>query len=321
MSDVDSLITTTGLELWYKYESGVSANGVCRDYSGHARHLAQVTDPPTLTANVINGRHGWVFDGTDNPLTYGGGGVPTLKDVFIIAGFADAAFPVAYSAIIDQLSGVDGTTQFYNYGFGGDFAYRKNNVDFAAANQQAPMNGEVALLEISSTSGFTFGGTVGSHAGAPIQKWKGPFVEMIAYSRVLSASEKQNLAEYIAIQFRLWRKTSAGLNIFPFQPNWGQPLSESKRVLSSSAVSGAYKARSKSTQKKGIQPSFESRIAEEYDTAVAFNDEHYPGSTFIWKDDGFSPARETEMRFLSDVQMTRSEDFNDKDYNFQAIEV
>lgn len=325
MSEVESFITRTGLQAWHKYEAGVSANGLCNDYSGNGRHLVQASTPPVLTSDVINGQPGWLFDGSANPLQATTSFTP--KHIFILASATDATFD-GYRTLLggnsgDILTGDVGFARFYDFGYGSNFVYRKNDVLFANASLTAPVSGAFALMEVQSPSGYALaqinvGWDVLATAG---RKWKGYFIEDLMYSRVLSDAERHDVYEYIAMKYLLWKQNSSGLNIFPFQPNWGQPLSESKRVLSSSAVSGAYKARSKSTQKKGIQPSFESRIAEEYDTAVAFNDEHYPGSTFIWKDDGFSPARETEMRFLSDVQMTRSEDFNDKEYNFQAIEV
>jgi hypothetical protein len=329
MSEIEQWVTKSGLLAWHKYEAGVSTNGLCNDYSGNGRHLVRARDPPTLTADVLNGQHGWHFDATKNPLMYTGATV-TSKHVFILASYDDATFNEFRSLLAGAsgtssqylLLGDSGTDHFVDPGIGANFTYRKSDILYADNNAKAPMDGAFALIEVQMPSGYDLSDIqVGNADGLSNHAWKGYFVEQMIYSRVLSDNERHDIYEYIAMKFLLWKQNSAGLNVFPFQPNWGQPLSHSKRVLSSSAVSGAYKARSKSTQKKSIQPQFESRIAEEYDTAVAFNDEHYPGSTFIWKDDGFSPARETEMRFLSDVQMTRSEDFNDKDYNFQAVEV
>ncbi len=326
MSAIEQWIPRSGLLAWHKYEAGVSTNGLCNDYSGNGLHLVQGTDPPTLTADVIGGRHGWYFDGSANPLSVTTASLAT-KHVFILASAEDAVFD-DYRALLsgsggNVLIGDDGFARFADTGYGANFIYRKNDVPFANASLAAPVDGVFGLLEVKLPSGISLpqldvGWDVFATAG---RKWKGHFVEQMIYNRVLSDTERHDIYEYYAMKYLLWKQNAAGSNIFPFQPNWGQPSSNNKRVLSSSAVSGAYKARSKSTIKKGIQPSFESRITEEYDTAVAFNDEHYPGSTFIWRDDSFSPSRESEMRFLSDVQMTRNEDFNDKDYNFQAIEV
>ena len=108
--------------------------------------------------------------------------------------------------------------------------------------------------------------------------------------------------------------------MWPFNPNWSRPLTTGKRVLSSVSVSGAFKARTKGTRKIGIEPTFETRSPEEYQTAVEFWDDHYPGTSFIYRDAAFSPAVDTEMRFTSDLPQTAA-DTRDVTYSFQAEEV
>lgn len=161
---------------------------------------------------------------------------------------------------------------------------------------------------------------IGGDRGFSTHKWKGPFCLNLMYSDIKTGNDRLDIYEYIALKYLLWKRNSAGLDVWPFNPDWGRTLAAGKRVLSSTAVSGENKSRSKSTAKKAFEAQFESRWPEEYDAAYAFWNEKYPGTSFIYRDYAFSPERDTEARFVSDLPQ-QATDYRDINYSFQAVEV
>lgn len=328
--DTDNLIPRNGLEAWHKYVAGQSGHEIIYDYSGNDRHIdVDPGDAPVLTDDVINGRPAWYFDGTGEALVYTGS--VSVKTAFVLASFEDATLP-SYEGVLTgktnsgAASGIvvlgdTGTDEIYdNTGLVADLIYRKNGVVFAAGNYKAPVDGVFGLMEIQSATGMTLDGIqVGVDRTHSDRKLKGYFVEQLIYSRVPSESERRDVYEYFATMFARWQQNAAGLNVWPFEPNWTFPHPVDKRVIGSESVSGAFTGRSKGTMKQMVEPRFESRTADEYDAAVAFWNQHYPGSNFIFRDVSFSPARDTEMRFISRLDRN-GESFQDHTYTWQAVE-
>jgi hypothetical protein len=257
-----------------------------------------------------------------------------VKHIFVIAAYADATFPTSGGAgeYAGLLSGIDTannailvgdptTTKFFNVGYGAGHQYRRRDVIYAESNMQAAMSGAISIFEVSLASGWPLDGIqIGKDRTFANRKWKGPFVGDLMWNRVLADTERFDVYEYIATKYWLWKRVSSGLDVWPFQPNWTRPLTVDKRVLSSTSVSGANKSRSKGTAKIGIEPQFDLRGPEEYDAAVAFWNDKYPGTSFIYRDDAFSPARETEMRFVSGIQQ-QAASTREISYSFQAVQV
>ena len=111
---------------------------------------------------------------------------------------------------------------------------------------------------------------------------------------------------------------SSGLDVFPFQADWGRRLSADKRMLSSLSVGGSVKSRSKGSRKIGVDPQFDDRFPEEWNAAVAFWDENTPGS-FVYRDSSVYPEVDTEMRFVSGPAQSGN-NFRDISYGFSALE-
>lgn len=198
----------------------MSANGVCNDYSGNARHIVQATDPPVLTANVFAGKYGWHFDATKNPLMYTGATV-TPKHIFILASYDDATFN-EFRALLSGASGAsgqylllgdNGTDHFVDPGLGANFAYRKNDIAHPDNDAKAPIDGTFALIEVQMPSGFTLDDIqVGNADGLSNHAWKGYFVEMFMYDRVLTDAERQSILLYFNLEFQL--HSLLGLNLY-----------------------------------------------------------------------------------------------------------
>lgn len=107
---------------------------------------------------------------------------------------------------------------------------------------------------------------------------------------------------------------------FPYQPDWVRPGVADKRILTSTAVSGATKSRVKSGTKEAFELHFESRDLTEFNAAKTFWSARYPGTTFNYYDETVSPAVTREMRFTSPFTHVAN-GYNDYDYQFSAIEV
>lgn len=339
MSDIEQLIPRTGLQCWYEADgvTGVADGGnvaTCPDKSTHARDVVCASSYPTFETNIINGLPAINWSGSQNPLN--------IEDPFdaqhiiVIAAYADAAFPVSggageYAGLISGIEntgvpllfGDPTTSKFFDLSYEtyGDYEYRLRGVQYAESVQPAPMSGNIAVIDVRFPVVLSLAGIQwGRDRKNTNRKWKGPGVALFAWDHVLAEFQVRNVYEYAATKYHLWQRNAAGLDIWPFQPNWARPLAVDKPVLSSISVDRSRKSRSKGSAKKGVQLQFENRSPEEYNAAVAFWDAKYPGTSFIYRDLGFSPARDTEMVFTAGIAQ-QSADTRDITYTIQAEEV
>jgi len=339
MSEIDSLIPRSGLLAWHAADAITSvAHGgivtIMPDKSGNGRDVECDASYPTLSTNYINGKPAVIFSGANDPLSTTTSIL--VKHAFVVAAYSDAAFPAVgganeYAGLLSGVSagnlgllvGNPSSTRFYDFDWEsmGTYTYRRRDVAFAENNLQAAFNNAISIFEISLSGGWGLNGIqFGRDRVATTRKWKGPFCESLLYSEIKTGSDRLDIYEYLAMKYLLWKRVASGLDVWPFQPNWGRPLATAKRILSSTAVSGAYKSRTKSTAKKAFEPQFESRWPEEYDAAHAFWNAKYPGTSFIYRDYAFSPERDTTVRFASDLPQ-QANDYRDINYSFQAVEV
>lgn len=321
-------IPKADLLAWHSADTTTTPNLV-PDLSGNARDME--SELPTPTLGLVSGYQAVNFDGVnDNALVFSGSLTP--KHVFVIAAYADAGFPsgdlgngglLTGATTGSILVGSVSSTKFYdhNYDASGEFGYRRRDVAFAETDMQGSFNNEISIFELTRPDGWGLDAIqVGFDRSFPDRRWKGPWYEHILYGAIKNDAERQRIYEYAAMKYLLWKKVASGLNVWPFQPNWGRSLDNDKLVLSSRSVSGSTTARSKSIAKKGFESQFEDREPEEYDTAVEFWDEHYPGSSFIYRDDAFVPSRDTEVLFSSPLSQ-RQGNHRQINYSIQAVEV
>lgn len=336
---VDALIPASGRIHWHEADSitGVADGGNVSSWPekfGNGKDLACASSYPTFETNILNGMPAVNFDGSQNPLNWTGAIVP--KHVFVVCAFADAAFPAPggaqeyagiYSGIANGSNGVlignPSSTKWFDLGFsgGGVYTFHRRDVAFTESLQESSMSGAISIFEVSLDIGIAIDGIqIGQDRAHSTRKWKGPIVAAGAFSRVLASWERHDVYEYLAIRYLLWKRVSSGLDVWPFEPNYSFPLSADKPVLSSISVDRSRKSRSKGSYKLGIQPQFESRDVLESDAAISFWDAKYPGTSFIYRDNSFSPAREIEMVFTSGVTRQVA-DAHDVNYTWQAEEV
>lgn len=328
------LVAKAGLEAWHEADSitGVSHSGAVAllpDASGKGRDLTCSSDHPTFLTNQINGRPAVNFSGTNNPLVCATAIPAPVKHAFVVAAYADAIFPADYPGL---LSGVTATTadvlvgnlnsnRFFDFGYGSGYNYYRRGHGFAAGNQAAAFSNQVSIFEVTFSGGFSFDGIqIGRQRDLATRRWKGPFVANLLYSRILSDIERRDIYEYLACKYLLWRRNAAGVNVWPFQPQWGTQMPPTRPVLSSAAVSGVVRSRVKGPAKRSLAAQFETRSLEEFDAATAFWLEHYPNQPFVYRDDAVSPSRDYTMRFAADLNH-RANGFRDIDYTIQATEL
>lgn len=321
--ELAKLIPRTGMLAFYRGVAGESANNSCLDYSGNGRNLScSLSGAPVFTLNALNGQPGWYFDGTSNPLVYTGSVSP--KYVFLVASFDETTFtgyrglltgPASGNVLVTNNSG----DKFFDFGSGSAYTYRKSDVIFSNADQKAPVSDIPAIIEVSHTTGFPLDGfQIGQQLADGSRKHLGFVYAVIAYDRIPNDAERFELFAWAAMTFQLWRKTSAGFDVFPFQPNWAEALATDKLVLSSTSVNGAIKARSKSVAKDALELQFESRRVEEADAAYAFWNSKYPGLSFVYRDDAYSPPRDREVRFTSGFAR-KLDSYQDQSYGFTVF--
>jgi hypothetical protein len=207
------LIPTSGLEAWHMYEAGASGHHIIYDYSGNSRIIDSAeTDAAVLSSNVLYGQPGWYFNGsTTVPLNYTGS--VTVKHAFILAAHDDATFNLNRGLLTGETAGdilvsdSSGTKFFDLSGTTPDMGYRKSDVFYASANQQAPMSNVPELLEVASPVGFTLDGIqIGKQRNLAGKIWKGYFFEQLLYSRILTTNEKDRIKLYFNIKFAQWRR-------------------------------------------------------------------------------------------------------------------
>ena len=323
-------IPKLGLEAWYAADHTDTAASIV-DASGKSPDIVREANPgPTLTANVINGLPSMVFDGSTNyPLRCTRAFV--ARHVFTVAAYADAAFPsgepgfaglvsgLFESATRQVLVGDAATTKFFD--FGPTRTYRRRDVPFAQSDMQASFSNAMSVFEISDAAGWNLDGIqIGRQTDYANRRWKGPWCETLIYNRLLSETERFDVYAYLAMKYRLWRRTAAGLDVWPFQPNVSYQVSHDKLVLSSTAVSGRSVARSKTSAKRGYDLAFETRREIEADTARAFWNAKYPATSFVYRDYSRTTPLDVEVKFAGGIS-EKLNGWNDVDYAIQIGEV
>lgn len=108
--------------------------------------------------------------------------------------------------------------------------------------------------------------------------------------------------------------------VFPYQPDWVRPAVATKRIFTSTSVSGATKARTKTETKRSFELKFSARDKTEFEAALAFHAARYPGTTFTYRDETVSPSVDIDCRFTSDFSYVANM-YNDYDYSFTCIEI
>ncbi len=300
-----NVIPFADLEAWHMYEPGVSGGTLAKDYSGKGRDLTTsgTPDDPIIVPNVLNGEAGWYFDGGSTPLQWAGS--VNLKHFFVVCSADEATFSI-YRGLLSGLTTGDVLTGKISSGYFYDHVasdYRKADVQYIAAAQQAPMSGEFAVIEIVYNSGVAMDGIqVGQqrNLSGPVRSWLGYWFETIAYSAVKNDWERLQIYKYIAMRRWLWqKKTTGGLDVFPFPANKTRASQLDQEHYLSEPYMGDPAALVRGDSKGAFTLPFSTRTQAEFEAAEQFVKTHYPVTHFTYRDFRFNPPRDTECSIVS----------------------
>jgi hypothetical protein len=111
-------------------------------------------------ANVLGSHDAVRFSNTTNNGVLTTAENVTIYDAWFVMKMREATFSNTCGILTGSagpnnaaLAGQQGQTYFFNFGFGSAYSYKKNNVEFAEANQQAPMN-TFGVVHIRHTGGI-----------------------------------------------------------------------------------------------------------------------------------------------------------------------
>lgn len=321
------VVPKANLEAWNHYDdtAGLSANNLITDASGNSRNLTSgAGNAAVLTPNVFNGHHGWYFNGSRDPLAWSG--TVTMKHVFILASFEEAAF----TEFRGLLTGVSGSYILTSENTGDEMIvhgpgvtpseYYKSGVLYVPTGMKAPMGGAFAVIEakVDNIQTVFNGIQVGQNGAFTAQKHKGHFIDLQAYSVDQTELAVSRLYEYYAMRYNAWRTNAAGLKIFPFAANKNRSEEYDQEHYLSDPYEGDSKALVRGLFEGGYSLQFLLRRQEEFEAAKAFYKLHYPLGKFVFRDYRYYPYKDITCQFTSPLR----EQGSDVSYRFNySVEI
>lgn len=287
-------VPRAGLEAWHMYEPAVTGNEIIYDYSGNNRTVScAVSGSPVLQSDKINNEPAHYFDGTSNPLVYTG--AVTARHLFVVGSFEETTLAAFRGIFTDKttyslLVGDNATTKIFRF-VEENYSYEKNDRAFASGDQQAPMSGTFAVMEVLIDSALILDGIqIGQNKTQATHKHKGWFAESLLYSTVKNTYERQKIYEYFARRYKIWQESAAGLKVFPFTPNHARVATFDQEFHRSNPYSGQPKTRIKGNRRGEFDLGFFERRQSEFEAAAAFHDQHYPPQNdFVYIDRKYAP--------------------------------
>lgn len=194
-----------GLMSWYRVSSDSSAVAM-PDLSGNGRDLIGELPMPERTTN--GGIPVFRWNGTnDNPFV--GPDSYSVTHIFAVACAANAVFPASPAArglfsgtTAGILAGVASDTKFFDMGYGANFAYKLNGTLYADNNAQAPMDGELGVIECKFPSTIGIDGLqIGYDRAFTGRIWEGDWAYWIAYNNAsMTADEEYAIRQFVAAE-------------------------------------------------------------------------------------------------------------------------
>lgn len=315
------------MAFWHQHEAGVSANGVCNDYSGNGRHMTEGSTPPTLTANALNGQHGWLFNGANTRLGYSGS-IATIKHLFCVASTPDSGTFGAYRGLVSGLTtglgllGVPGSPYFFDLTSDyGTYTYKRSDATYASNVQAAPLSGVPYIMELQIPGGMNnWNGVQVGKDRFESRWWNGYWFENIAYSEVLSEAARYKVLSYLAMRYWLWPKTVAGLDVFPFVSNKARSSEFDQENYASTPYSGDPDVLVRGNFKGAYSLPYANRRQEEYLAAEQFVKTHKMPTHSVMRDYRFYPPRDREGYITSGIREQGSDLAVRFNYNFDFAE-
>ena len=232
VSVTNAPVPTSGLELWLRADSGVTAgaDGKVSSWAVDGSSVKATADgdkQPTLVQNAIGGKPAIHFDGGNNILeaniNIDPAASPELTVISVFSSDTDAVTPLrklygADDGGYDRAAGLDNRAEGYNYTiFGGSsdvigiFKLATNTPYLTVDSYDQPkkvlnvwVNGAPAkqnqkIDHGASLTKFYIGGTGTVYHEA----WQGNVAEMLVYHRILNDEERKKIEDYLAAKYGL----------------------------------------------------------------------------------------------------------------------
>jgi len=307
------------LEFW-GFADGTDDPTTLYDISGKERDMTVESNEPELQTNIINNLPSLYFDGTNDPLKFTDNF--QFKHAFMVIKIEDLEFDGdqgILSALTTNglLTGVDDSDLFEDFSYGTNFVYGKNYVDFPNDNLKAPM-GEFAIIEIVCPGGLSLDGLqLGQDREDTGKKGKFWFNELIVFSAVKSYFTRQDIYQYFAEKYHLWKELADGTKIFPFPNDHQSPYSPLRyRIQSPPLPNGKIKTRIKGAKLQQYSLNFNTRRQGEILAIDRFETDHF-NENFVVEHNSFYPPRRSNVNSISSIEVN-PRGVNLFDYNFTA---
>lgn len=205
------LISTNNLAFWHNVVPTETGDSIIYDYSGNERHASteNASEPPAnpvYQAEVLDGRPGIYFDGEDSPLAFVNEDM-FLNHIFVLGKYDGATFEgedclmsAAFGVNALLLGQAAASTKFYDIGYDAfGYTYRKNDVEYAESDQQAPMN-SWGLMELRFPSAVLCEGIqYGRDREESDRRWEGWLIDGMGFTSLRSETQRAQ----ILLQYKL----------------------------------------------------------------------------------------------------------------------
>lgn len=199
----------TGLQAWYAADAEANTLGTADNLEGTANRDLVSTDFPYPELTELTNSTVWRFPASGNYMLHGE--TFNFSHGFIVAAYADAAFGGATEGLCSSNSTygmlvADGTTtKFFDLAYAGLFSYTKNGTAYANANLQAPMSGELGVMEFIFTAGIASDGfQIGQDRGFGTRLWDGDVAEVLLYNDTgMTTTERESVIEYLRKKYQI----------------------------------------------------------------------------------------------------------------------
>lgn len=315
-----TILPTKNLELFLEADRLSVADGgavsVFTDLSGNNRHLTAAAAPPLIRYNALNNKKEVVWDGTRNPLRYTGN--IQIKCGFILFRVS-GAFTDYNGVLTTPSEGILVGNKFWQDRF---FPFDYKYFEFRSGDRIYPQSDAPAPIDRYDIVFFRFasplaadGVQLGGDRDFAGRKLNGSILLAALYSGNFCESEIRDIQSIIANSYQVKLE-----NVFPAQGSKTDQSILRRRVLYSTSISGATKARFKDLSRKSFELKFAARSQKELEKSRKFWDEFYLSKTFLYRDYNLFPPVDTVVKQPVETDFAYSGSVNLFDYAFSVVE-
>ena len=202
--------TTPGLELWLDSstltQAGNTPVALWEDQSTMARDASEITNPPLLITNAINGHAAVRFDGVNDELRFSNSGLNAQTIVFVTRmnpGQKNLAGIIGRNGGDKGIRRVNSTGWRHDTADGNDFTqpvgstFMVNGNDTASANEDT---WHIAIATRNSTANTNYDSLGGYFNG---REYAGDVAEVVLYNRILTIDEQHAIGRYLSTKYQI----------------------------------------------------------------------------------------------------------------------